>query len=98
VFGYDEISTKVLKACPKTISAPLAYICNQYLASEIFPSRVKFSIVKPIFKDRSKNFMSNCRPILCLPSFSEIFEKVIYLRLYQHCIENILSNHQYGFR
>jgi hypothetical protein len=42
--------------------------------------------------------MSNYRPPSLLPSFSEIFEKVIHLRLYQHCIENILSNRQYCFR
>jgi hypothetical protein len=43
--------------------------------------------------------MSNYRPTPHLLSFSKIFEKVIYLRLYQHCTENnILSNHQYGFR
>jgi hypothetical protein len=99
--GYDEIPTKVLKSCTKTISSPLAYICNLALASGIFPSRLKFSMVKPIFKKRNKTSMSNYRPISLLPSFPEIFEKVIYeyTRLYQHCIEsNILSKQQYGFR
>jgi hypothetical protein len=43
--------------------------------------------------------MSNYRPVSPLPSFSKIFEKVIYVRLYQHCIENnILSKHQYRYR
>jgi hypothetical protein len=69
------------------------------LASGIFPSSLKFSMVKPIFKKGNKTSMSNYRPISLLPSFSKIFEKVIYTTLYQHCIEsNILSQQQYGFR
>jgi len=36
--GYVEIPTKMIKACENTISLPLAYICNQPLASGIFPS------------------------------------------------------------
>ena len=97
--GYDEIPTKVLKACTKTISSPLAYICNLSLESGIFPSHLKFYMVTPIFKKGKKTSMSNYRPISLLPSFSKIFEKVIHTRLYQHCIEsNILSKQQYGFR
>jgi hypothetical protein len=55
-------------------------------------------MVKPIFKKGNKTSMSNYRPISLLPSFSKIFEKVIYTRLYQHCIgSNILSKQQYSF-
>jgi hypothetical protein len=43
--------------------------------------------------------MPNYRPIFLLTSFSKIFEKVIYARLYQHLIDNnILVNEQFGFR
>jgi hypothetical protein len=74
------------------------YVCNLSLASGIFPSRLKFYMVKPIFKKGKKTSMSNYRLISLLP-FSKMFEKVIYTRLYQHCIEsNILSKQQYGFR
>jgi hypothetical protein len=97
--GYDEIPTKVLKVCTKTISSTLAYICNLSLASGIFPSCLKFSVVKPIFKKGNKTAMSNYRPISLLPPFSKMFEKVIYTRLYQHCIESsILSKQLYSFR
>jgi len=41
----------------------------------------------------------NFRPISLLPSFSKIFEKVIYNRLHDHIINNnILSQEQFGFR
>jgi hypothetical protein len=43
--------------------------------------------------------MSNYRPISLLTSFSKIFEKVMYEKLYQHLIDNnILVNEQFGFR
>jgi hypothetical protein len=43
--------------------------------------------------------MSNFRPISLLISFSKIFEKIIYTRIYDHVVLNkALTNEQYGFR
>jgi hypothetical protein len=43
--------------------------------------------------------MSNYRPISLLPSFSEIFETVIFIRIYKHLNDNnILAKEQFGFR
>ena len=43
--------------------------------------------------------MSNYRPISLLPAFSKVFEKVLYVRMYQHLIDNnILVDEQFGFR
>jgi hypothetical protein len=47
----------------------------------IFPTRLKFSEVKPIFKKGNNNDTSNYRPVSLLTSFSNTFEKVIYNRL-----------------
>ena len=97
--GYDGISTKVLKLGICYISSPLTYICNRMILSGIFPTRLKFSEVKPIYKKGDKNDVSNYRPISLLTAFSKIFEKVIYNRLYQHMNNNlILANEQFGFR
>jgi hypothetical protein len=52
--GYDGISTKILKFSIHYISSPLTYICNRMLFSGIFPTRLKFSEVKPIFKGGDK--------------------------------------------
>jgi hypothetical protein len=69
------------------------------LATGIFPSRLKFSEVRPIFKKGNKNEVSNYRPISLLTSFSKIFEKVIYDRLYHHIKHNhILADEQFGFK
>ena len=97
--GCDEISTKIIKLSIYYISSPLTYVCNRMLPSGIFPTRLKFSEVKPTFKKRDKNDTSNYRPVSFLTSFSKIFEKVIYNRLYHHINNNkILINEQVGFR
>jgi len=69
------------------------------MSSGIFPGRLKFSEVKPIVKKGSTTEFSNYRPIPLLTSFSEIIEKIMYKRLYNHLNElNILVNEQFGFR
>jgi hypothetical protein len=43
--------------------------------------------------------MSNYRPVSLLHSFSKVFEKVLYARMYQYLINNnTLVNEQFGFR
>jgi len=70
------------------------------LFSLIFPERLKYAVVKPILKNGDRSNMSNYRPISLLPAFSKVLEKVIYVRMYQHLINNnnILVDKQFGFR
>jgi len=81
---YDEISTKILKCSIYYIFSPLSYICKRMLSSGIFPTWLKFAEVTPIFKKGDKNATSNYRTISFLTSFSKIFEKVIYSRIFYH--------------
>ena len=56
-----------------------------------FPYRLKYAIVKPIFKKGNKQEIFNYRPISLLTSFSKIIEKLIYARLHAHFdMNNIL--------
>ena len=48
--GYDEISTRILKLNAPYIISPSTYISNTILNSGIFPDRLKYAIIKPIFK------------------------------------------------
>jgi hypothetical protein len=47
-YSYDELSVRVLKRSSFVVS-PLTHICNKCLEMGIFPSRLKFSTVKPIY-------------------------------------------------
>jgi len=48
--GYDEIPSKVIKCSLPCIISPLVYICNMSLINGIFPTRLKFSQLNPLFK------------------------------------------------
>ena len=98
-YGFDEISTKILKNSSHIISSPLTYIFNQAQLTGTFPTRMTYSIVIPVYKKGDKQDISNYRPISLFTSFSEIFEKIIFIRLYKHERENyILSIEQFGFK
>jgi hypothetical protein len=69
------------------------------LSSGVFPDRLKDATVKHIFKKGSKQDISNYRPISLLTSFSKVFEKLIFNRLYNHFETNcILVQERFGFR
>ena len=97
--GYDEISSKILKASAAYILSPLTYIFNKVLRTGIFLDRLKFAEIKPLFKKGKITEVSNYRPISLLLSFSKIIEKIIHTRLYKYLTgNNLLAEEQFGFR
>lgn len=97
--GYDEISSKIVKHCVKELSWPLTLICNNSLASGIFPDRLKYATVIPLHKKGNKTKMGNYRPISLLSTFSKILEKVMYNCLLKHIMHHkILTTSQFGFQ
>ena len=89
----------LLRLCSFFISSPLNYICNRTLSTGIFPDRLKYASIRPIYKKGKKEDINNYRPISILTSFSKIFEKVMQTRLLKHLNNhNILAQEQYGFR
>jgi hypothetical protein len=53
-YGYDEVSTRILKNSAPYILSPLTYIFSKILLTGIFPDRLKFSEVK---KEIELNFL-----------------------------------------
>ena len=97
--GYEEITTRILKLSAPYISSPFTYICNKILSDGIYPDRLKYAVVKPIYKKGDEQDISNYRPISLLTSFSKVVEELIHARLQSHIITNdILCRDQYGFR
>jgi hypothetical protein len=69
------------------------------MISGIFPTRLKFATIKPVFKNGDKKNVANYRPISVLPSFLKILEKIMYIGLMKYLeTSNILAVEQFGFR
>jgi hypothetical protein len=62
---------------PAFISSPVNHIFNKSLLSGIFPSHLKYSIIKLLFKKGDMNNRTNYRPVLLLTSFSRVLENYI---------------------
>jgi hypothetical protein len=94
-----SLSTKLIKISSPFISSPLTHICNKSLSSGIFPGRLKYAVVKPLFKKGDKSKLSNYRPIFILSTFSKVLDKVMYNQLQEHLNKySILAEEQFGFR
>ena len=64
-----------------------------------FPSILKLGKITPVYKKDDEQLLENYRPISTLPIFGEIFENIIYTRLYGFFTSNnILNKSQFGFR
>jgi len=57
--GYDEITNHIIKLIAPFIISSLTYICNAVLSTGVFPYRLKYAVVKPIFKKGNKQEISN---------------------------------------
>ena len=73
--SYDEVLMKLLKLCCYYISSPLNYICNRSLFTGVFPDRLKYATIRPLFKKGNKDDINNYRPISILTSFSKLLRK-----------------------
>jgi hypothetical protein len=49
--------------------------------TDVFPDRLKKAQVTPLFKKNYPLVISNYRPVIILPIFSKLFEKVIETQL-----------------
>ena len=97
--GIDEISAKVLKAAAPAIAEPLTRIFNMSIATDRFPMEWKAARVTPIFKKGQRTMLDNYRPISILPVVSKLMERILYDQMYDYLKkQNILSEHQFGFR
>ena len=97
--GHDGISTLLLKVISSDIIHILTGIINQSLCTGIFPDSLKLAKITPIFKKDNPHIADNYRPISLLPAISKVFEKVVYIQVYNYLVENnLLYESQYGFR
>ena len=92
--GVDEMSNKLLKTIGTEVSKPLTIIINQCLLTGLFPDLLKLQ--GTLFKQRDACQQNDYRPISLLPTFSKIFERIIYSQSYAFSSQNnLLSEEQY---
>ena len=97
--GDDGISMEFLKQIADSISLPIAMIVNMSLEQGVVPDAMKLAKVIPIYKAKSRDSLTNYRPISLLSNISKILEKVVHRRLYSFITKHdLLYGSQYGFR
>ena len=97
--GHDNISTKLMKDTLDYIIEPITHIINQSLCTGIVPTDMKIAKVVPIYKSSDSTILKNYRPVSLLPAFSKLPEKIVFKQLMSFLTgQNILYDHQYGFR
>ena len=97
--GHDNMSTKLMKDTLNYIIEPITHIINQSLCTGIVPTYMKIAKVVPIYKSSDSTILKNYRPVSLLPAFSKLLETIVFKQLMSFLTEqNILYDHQYGFR
>lgn len=97
--GIDGIMPTTLKEITELIAEPLAGIINKAIVEGICPSAFKVAVIKPIYKNGSREEVTNYRPISLITNFAKIFEKVIKDRIVKYLEKyKLLSASQFGFR
>jgi len=79
-YGYNEISSRILKVSTPHISFPLTFIFNKILSTGTFPVRLKYSEVKPL-KEIKQNFLN-----IGLFHFLQYFKKLLNRSFIKDCI------------
>ena len=88
----------MIKICDTSICRPLKLIFQSCLESGKFPNEWKKANVVPVHKKGDKQILKNYRPISLLPIAGKIFESLLYDRVFEFFIANLISKNQSGFR
>ena len=97
--GPDNIGNLILKRCSESLAEPITILINKSLHDGVFPCEWKHAHVTPVFKKGDRQIIKNYRPISLLSSTSKIVERIVYNKLYEHCMSNnLLSQKNSGFK
>ena len=98
-YGYDNISSKVIKSLKFELLTPMKIITEKMIHTSTFPQCWKKAKVVPLHKKGDRKDVNNYRPISLLPALSKIGEKAIATQIYKYFEDNnIFPRRQYGFR
>ena len=88
--GHNDISIRMIKMFDESLVRQLSTIFRKCLNSYIYPSTWKKVI--PIYKKGYKQCVNNYRPVLLLPVFGKISEKLIFNEIHSFLDREKLLN------
>ena len=68
------MSDAIIKYVSDIVSLPLASLLNVSFSQGVYPAKLKFSKIVPVFKSGDELDANNYRPISLLSNFNRIFE------------------------
>jgi len=95
---HDDIPVRALNLSKYLLTPLLSNAVNESICDGVLPDNLKIAKVVPIFKSGDSEIRTKYRPISVLTYFSNIFEKVLYVRL-NDCFtkNNLLSQNNTVF-
>ena len=88
--GIDGIRNLIAKVSSFTIVPFLKKLIELSFKSGCFPTALTQAVVYPLYKAGSKLDVSNYRPISLLVTWSKVFERAMYNRVYSYLEANSL--------
>ena len=77
----DDIHAFILILTAPFKVSVLAHIINNAISLGVVSSQFKAAAVCPVFKNRSKQQVSNYRPIALIFNLAKVFEKVFFCKI-----------------
>ena len=93
---HDVISVRVVKICDDVIKKPLPIIDKNCIKTGTYSNAWKKSNIVPVHKKGDKHVF-NYRPVLLLPIFGKVFEKILFNSIFGYLQESgLLCDNQSG--
>lgn len=97
--GFDSIRPLDIKTNASILTPIITTFVNSSINTSTIPEILKTSIIRPIYKNGTKNDCNNYRPIAILPVLEKVLEEIIVRRLNDYLQKyKILNPNQYGFQ
>ena len=77
-YQIDNIPPMILMLNGDICSDVLSSILNSSITNGTFPNNLKFAHITPTYKKGDRLLKCNYRPVSILPTFSKIYEKMLY--------------------
>ena len=96
--GWYNVSIHMIQLRGTSVVEPLKYLFESSLTADIFPENWKKANIIPVHKRESKKCLKNYRPISLLPTFNKIFERLIFIALFNFFVQSqLFTDCQSGF-